>query len=415
MSGALTLTPLLEFEAAASFRFRQPNAGPESEQAGEARERYLTSSEPFANQVLLGNPQVFRVLKARASLPCLPREKWAGTDYRGRKVLFLLPGEALGENAAIALFLSAFIAAMRPEAVGVFCARSCADIFLRDPRIRVFPLWIARREVRRWNLLVDLGQLESRRSIDTWPVDMEGELLAAFGGIAADEARYPSAARAMAPKSARPAIGLFPIASSPLRTLPPAVGLALAEGLAEDGDVTLVLNAGQRQGQLYRAAMRDRLPQAVRIVEQFESIGALMQAIAAFDFAVFADSGPSHLAKLVAVPGVTVYSSAPADVLQGRFRNLAAWTIPFAGPHCRSPCGLARLRKDAAGRVGCMGSLGLPLDALPQLAGRADAAEVDRLQREPVPCLATLAAEPGALVSFVRAALRRRLAPHVAG
>jgi hypothetical protein len=147
----------------------------------------------------------------------------------------------------------------------------------------------------------------------------------------------------------------------------------------------------------------------LRVVDGFATIGELMQAIDGLDYGVFADSGPAHMSKLFRTPGVAVYTSAPGDVLQGRFRNLAAWTVPYSGPHCRAPCGLAKLRMTAAGRFGCMGSLGVSLDALPSVARAANPAVVEEFfLRAPVPCVAELARNHDSLVAFVGADLARR-------
>jgi len=115
------------------------------------------------------------------------------------------------------------------------------------------------------------------------------------------------------------------------------------------------------------------------------------------------------MSKLFATPGVAVYSSAPGDVLQGRFRNLANWTIPFVGPHCATPCGLAKLRATPAGRIGCMGSLEVPIEGLPSIARGANPQVVERLLlAEPVPCIAALRDRPEGLTSFVLEDLARR-------
>jgi hypothetical protein len=151
------------------------------------------------------------------------------------------------------------------------------------------------------------------------------------------------------------------------------------------------------------------LPAGVTIVDGFSSIGELLRAIAAFDYAVFADSGPAHMSKLFATPGVGVYTSAPGDILQGRFRNLSPWTVPFAGPHCAAPCGLAKLRQSADGRIGCMGSLALPVTALPSVARAANRKAVEGFLLEtPVPCIGALRDDPAPLVDFVQADLTAR-------
>lgn len=406
MSDGQTRTPLLAFEAAAPFRFRQPDCGPKAEQKGRPAERMWTSSEAFVAQVLVRDPVRYRILAERESLPCLARAAWTTTAFEGRSVLFLLPSQMLGSNVATLLFLDAFIAQRRPSKVGVFCARSASDIYLRDRRIEVFPLWLSARDKAGYDMIVDLGHLESRRDIEIWPVEMEGELLDAFG-LSPTTERYPSIARPIGAKS-RLSLGIAPLASSPLRSLPPSATIALAEALAPEGEVTISLNKAQRQGQLHAAAIAGKLPKGVKVVDGFPTIGDLLRAVERFDYAVYADSGPAHMTKLFAAPGTVVHSSAPGEVLQGRHRNLSLWQIPFAGPHCTAPCGLAKLRKAADGRIGCMGSLGLSLEQLPDLPGRRDAATVDRLNEQPVPCVASLAADPRPLAGFVLADLAAR-------
>jgi len=406
VSEATNHTPLLLFEALAPFRFRQPDATPAAEQKGRAGARYLTSSTPFVNQIVLREPMRFRVLAERAQISCLPRADWAITAFEGRSVLFLLPSQMLGSNVATMLFIDAFIAGKRPKRVGAFCARSSTDIYLRDRRITTYPLWLPEAELADWDAVDDLGHLESRRDIDLWPVEMEGELNEAFG-LEATTARYPSEARPLA-KRARPSFGILPLASSPLRTLPPSVTLALADALAPLGEVTVSLNKFQRQGQLQAEALKGRLPKNVRVIDGFATIGELLRAVERFDYGIYADSGPAHMTKLCAAPGTAVYAPAPGDVLQGRFRNLALYQVPFEGPHCATPCGLAKLRKARDGRIGCMGSLGVALEELPDLPGVRDAAVVEKLHDQPVPCIASLAADPKPLVDFVLADVKRR-------
>jgi hypothetical protein len=401
-------TTLLRFAARQPFRFRQHNTGPKAEQTGRGGETYLTNAQQFANRVLLKAPQQFRVLESGIRLPSLPRAAWGNFDFTGKRALFLLPSEALGDNVPVLCFLAALRERFRMRGVGVFCARSAADIYLTDPSIDVFTLWLPERDLRRYDVLVDLGLLETLHDIDVWPVDLETDLLAAFG--LPPSRRYSAEARPVPPEGPL-RIGVLPLASSPLRTLPIPATRAICAALAPHGAVTLCLNKDQHQGVLYRRHIGD-LPPAVSILDGFGSIGDLLHAIAGFDYAVFADSGPAHMAKLFATPGVAVYTSAPGEILQGRFRNLAAWTVPFEGPWCRASCGLAKLRQTADGQVGCMGSLERPLAELPAVARAADPKAVERLLLDaPVPCIAALRDRPEALATFVLDDLTRRRLP----
>lgn len=391
-------TRLLEFRAAEDFRFGPANASPAAQQAGKGGGRFLTNSRMFAEQVLARYPQQFRIMAQDRTVPCLPRDRWSETGFRGRRVLFLLPSQALGNNVCILLFLQAFLEQHQPRQVGVFCAQSASDIFLTVDNVVTYSLWLPREHLKRWDLVIDLGHLESRRNIELWPVDMEADLLEAFG--LAPCRRFSPEGRPVAAERTL-SIGLLPLASSPLRTLPVRATLALAEGLATEGEVTLCLNRNQRQGRSFAESVAGHLPRGVRIADGFESIGALLQAVAGFDYMVAADSGPAHMSKLFATPGTAVYTSAPGEVLQGRFCNLTCWTVPFEGPHCKAPCGLAKVRQTADGRVGCMGSLGVSVEDLPDTPGGLRPDIVDRLNAEPVPCVRQLNENPEALVRFV--------------
>lgn len=400
-------TPLLEFRAAQEFRYGPMNASPAAQQSGAGGGRYLTTSRMFAEQVLARHPAQFRILSQNKSVPCVPRDAWPETGYRGRRVLFLLPGQALGNNVCILLFLQAFLEQCEPRQVGVFCAQSASDIFLSDETITTYGLWLPREHLKRWDAVVDLGHLESRRNIELWPVDMEADLLAAFG---LEPCRRYSAQARPVPRDRPLRIGVLPLASSPLRTIPPETALAIMRALAPFGEITLCLNRNQQQGRLFGEALDGKLEPPVRIIDAFESIGALLKAVAGFDYIVAADSGPAHMSKLFGVPGTAIYTSAPGEVLQGRFRNLQSWTVPFAGAHCRAPCGLAKVRQTAEGAVGCMGSLGVSVDDLPNTPAGQQPGLVTSLTRTPVPCVAMLRDDPAPAVEAIVRDVRIRLA-----
>ena len=210
--------------------------------------------------------------------------------------------------------------------------------------------------------------------------------------------------------SSPPNLGILPLASSPLRTLPPRLTIELAKAMAGLGNVTICLNKFQAQGRRYREIIAPELAEAVKIIDAFETIGGLVEAVRDFDYAVYADSGPAHISKLFAAPGMAVYTSAHGDILQGRFSNLANWTVDYDGPHCAAPCGLAKLRSTADGRVGCMGSLEVDLEDLPTTPKVNDSSEVARLLAEaPVPCVQRLGDQSEKFVADVLGDLKKYL------
>ena len=399
-------THLIEFAANADFNYRFPNASAAAEQQGRAGERCLTNLDTFVDQVIARHPDRFRVIEKARQIKCLPSESWQSCDFSGKRVLFLLPSHALGANVPILTFIHALHEKFALGEVGVFCTGPTHDIYLTSDLITAYPIWISKKELKRWSLVIDLGHLETRHDIDIWPIDMEADLLAAFG--LGPSTRYTGEPRQLPAQELQ--IGILPLASSPLRTLPMTAVRSLVGALSPFGKVTLCLNRNQHQGVLYRDALGE-IDSSVDIVDVFESIGALLDAIRQLDYAVFADSGPAHMSKLFGTPGVAIYTSAPGDVLQGRFKNLTPWTVPSTGAHCQAPCGLARVRATVNGTVGCMGSLQTTLDALPNLPRGRQPETVKRLLVDtPVPCIAHLRDNTGELAAFVVRDLEGRIA-----
>ena len=397
-------TTLVAFRADRDFRFAIPNASAASAQAAPSRATCLTNLPTFLRQVVLARTDIFQVERTPRRLNVLPPEDWAGADLSGARIGLLLPTQALGDSVPILAFIEALDEAFDLRSVRVFCAGPAADIFRRHPKVTADALWVTASDIAALDTIIDLGQAAPDHDIDLAPLDLESVLLERFD--LEPSSRMPLDGRALPAGPLE--IGILPLASSPLRSLPPEAVLALVDALRLEGRVHLCLNANQGQGRLLTEALDGHLPPDVRLIDSFASVAEMMAAIGAFDYGIFADSGPAHLSKLECTPGVAVYSSASGEVLQGRFRNLARWTIPFEGPHCRAPCGLAKLRQSADGAVGCMGSLGMALEDLPGVPGGSDAEVVRTLFETPVPCIASLAENPGPLVDFVMADLADR-------
>jgi ADP-heptose:LPS heptosyltransferase len=393
-------TAFSRFRTKLPFEFGLPTFDARFKQASDGSAQYLTRNDTLLG-TLKGAPQIR--LFAAEGLDCLPRRQWGGTDFAGKRVLFLLPSAAIGDCVGVHLFLKSFRARWPDAELAVLNSGAATDVFALDPAVTLFPLFISEKQQKRWRTVVDLGEMEGWGGIATSPVDAESVLLAAFGLDPCD------ALLAGRPVPAAPRIAILPLASSPLRSLPPRLVAALARTL---GPVTVLLNNWQGLSRAYEAALRPLLPEGATVLGGFRATGELMGFMASCGYVVLADSGPAHLAKLSATPGTAVYTSAGHEVLQGRFRNLTPWQARYQGEFCAAPCGLAKLRRAADGRVGCMGSLGLPLESLPGLPGE-DAALAARLVLEtPVPCVKALADEAEAVAEFVMGDMeRRRLHP----
>ena len=396
------------FTSLANFQFPTPNSSALPPQQGHGGVTYVTASGNFHRQVVRGQPRMMREL-GNARIKPMPVKRWGRYPYRGRSVLFLLPPPAIGEHVAIRLFLEAFMAQARPKEVALLGSDSASDVYAGMPGLAVYPAWMAHAELKRFHAVIDLNDVPARREIEFWPVDMEAALHELFGLPAPEETPV-----AMLPAKDGPlCIGILALASSPIRTLPASLVLSLNNLLRRDGmEVQIVLNGQQNQSKWLRSALDTAVPD-LQYTEDTRSVADLLALMRRFDYAVFADSGPAHLSKLEQRPGAAVFTSAPSDLLLGRHRNLHPIQVQYSGDYCKAPCGLAKLRQTADGRVGCMASLAVGRDSLPSTVSGPDEGLVRRLQLEaPVPCVAAAATAADQIAADIHADLLRRILPN---
>lgn len=386
------------FRTSAPFALKLSVFEPGFAQQPDGSRDYYTRNRVVRQQINSPGAPV-RVMAEGVRFKTLPPQSWR-RDYGRQRVLFILPSDALGDCVGVALFLRAFRNSFPEAQVTVANTGAATDIFGREPGLRVLPLVLSDKEVERHHPIIDLGDIDGWDAVTTQPVDVESVLLDRFGLEPAD---IP-----LRPLPARPRIAIAPMASSPLRTLPPALIATLAGRLAGIGPVTIMLNAYQGVKNAYERALRSTLPDGIEVIGGFATTSGLLGFLAAQDYLVCADSGPAHLAKLFGTQGIALYTSASGEVLQGRHRNLARWQSDYAGPDCQAPCGLAKLRETADGRVGCMGSLGVALADLPNLPNEAQPALAERLViADPVPCVAALARDRDYIADGILAHLLR--------
>lgn len=374
------------FTSKLPFQFGLPNVSPTLMQTSDKSPIYFTRTTSLLRQQVLANATGVKIKSDTFHLQVLPRDSWAEIDFAKSAILFLVPDDALGDCVGMTLFLKALKLRYPNVKIGVLNSGSASDIFALIPGVEVFQLFISSKQLARFDRVVDLSEMEGWQNIATMPVNPEEALCEAFGIDLC-----PLVGRNVSVKP-RMKIGIVPMASSPLRTLPPALIQSITELLSkQDVDITIVLNAYQGVMKTYKTALGQLSAKNIRVLDGFRTIGELVQFVEQQDYVVVADSGPAHITKLFQTPGIGIYSSASAKTLQGRHANLRNWQSGFSGPYCNAPCGLAKLRATVDGKVGCMGSLNLPLEALSELPQEHDPKLAALLVTDhPVPCVGTL-------------------------
>jgi len=198
-------------------------------------------------------------------------------------------------------------------------------------------------------------------------------------------------------------IGVVPMASAPIRTLPPVVVKSLIEKLRKNGfEISILLNAYQGLMPAYKAALAPSEFEDVAFIDGFQTVGQLVKYVQEQDYMILADSGPAHITKLFQTPGLAIYTSASGQILQGRHKNLRTWQSTFSGKWCSAPCGLAKLRATKEGQVGCMGSLEVPIESLPDFPSIRNQGLAEHFTlNAPVPCVNQLSSDLESILALV--------------
>lgn len=393
------------FKTKQPFSFGLPNVAANIAQQSDGSASYITRVSSLLRQQILPTAASVKIVSDTIHLDVLAKPHWQQPFHR-KRILFLIPADALGDCVGMVMFLRAFQAAYPSCKIGLLNTGRASDIFATLKDVEIFQLFVSANQLRRFDTVIDLSEMEGWEDIATAPVDCEGGLCRHF---AISPVPLPDTSRH---KTDDLHIAILPMASSPLRTLPPQFVAQTALALCgQASSVTVVLNAYQGVKEAYKTAI-GALPGNITLIDGFKTIGELIAFISSRDYVIVADSGPAHITKLSGVPGTGVYTSASATVLHGRFTNIRAWQSDYQGDYCHAPCGLAKLHATQEGDIGCMGSLSVSRDRLVSLPTRRDSALVQRLSTvEPVPCVRHLATNFAAFEKFVQSDIATRARP----
>lgn len=386
------------FASKKPFQFGLPNVNPALGQSSDGSPIYLTRANSLLRQQALATAPGVKIKSDIFRPLVLPRAQWSETDFAQNSVLFLIPDDALGDCVGMVLFLRAFRQRYPAARIGVLNSAGASDLFATIDQIAIFQLFISSKHLANFDTVIDLSEMEGWETIDRMPVNPEEALCTAFD---LTPVTLPERAPVLKPAMN---IAILPMASSPLRSLPPALVNQIAALLGKAGHkVTISLNAYQGVMRKYKNSLDLGAQGNIAAIDGFKTIGELTAFIADQDYVVLADSGPAHITKLFQTPGLAIYTSASGQVLQGRHRNLRSWQSRYEGEFCCAPCGLAKLRASADGKIGCMGSLELPIDALGDVPTQSNKAIAERLTIDaPVPCVAELLRDQKDILDVLR-------------
>ncbi|WP_143182008.1 glycosyltransferase family 9 protein [Thalassospira sp. TSL5-1] len=398
------------FKTKQPFEFGLPNVAAAISQKSDGSVSYLTRVSSLLRQQVLPRAASVKIVSDDIHLDVLPKEHWS-QSFERKRVLFLIPADALGDCVGMTMFLRAFQAAYPQCKIGLLNTGRASDIFAELQNVEIFQLFISANMLKRFDVRIDLSEMAGWKDIAIAPVDCEGVLCQEF-----DISPIPLPQKTTQTGKTLQ-IGILPLASSPLRTLPPEFVSksikVLQQKTGKTGHISVVLNAYQGVKEAYKAALGPMTASDnIQLIDGFKTIAELVTFIGRCDYVLVADSGPAHITKLFGISGVGVYTSASADVLHGRFQNIKAWQSSFSGDYCAAPCGLAKMHATENGQIGCMGSLRVTRDKLVNLPNRRDPELVEKTSiTDPVPCVRHLCTDFNRFGAFLGDDFKARSLP----
>lgn len=136
---------------------------------------------------------------------------------------------------------------------------------------------------------------------------------------------------------------LFPISTSPLRTLHPNLLAKLCNLFERTVAIEVHLGAKSQHSQDYVSQMQTTLERPVKFLQKKEHLKDLKKRMQEDYYGVFCDSGPAHLTKFYGTAGTVFHNVANGETHMKGYNHLQVIQADFSSAWCNSPCGLSSL------------------------------------------------------------------------
>ena len=134
-------------------------------------------------------------------------------------------------------------------------------------------------------------------------------------------------------------ITLFPISTSPIRTLPVNVINSIISKFSKKIKIDLVLDNFYQTSKFVVPRINSN---NVNFIFHYE-LEDLVKIIKNIDYGIFIDSGPLHLAKILNKRGLFIETSVSHQKLLKNFNNFEIIKNTYSSKYCKAPCGLTNL------------------------------------------------------------------------
>ena len=149
-------------------------------------------------------------------------------------------------------------------------------------------------------------------------------------------------------------ISIFPLSSSPIRTMPLNILNELIKKLKKNYNIEIFLDSNlEISNYLY-----DKINFENILVIDPKNKLELISAIKNIEYGLFMDSGPLHIAKMFNKRGILLESSVSSKILLSNYSLIKSIENKFLSDFCKAPCGLTDIF-NYNNNYGCYDSLKL--------------------------------------------------------
>ena len=134
-------------------------------------------------------------------------------------------------------------------------------------------------------------------------------------------------------------ITLFPVASSPLRTMPINIINSIISKFKSKIEVEIVIDDFFLTSKYLLSQIN---PKDVTLVFH-DKIQDLINIIKNIEYGIFVDSGPLHIAKVLNKNGLFIETTVSEKILIRNYENIETISNLYKSQYCSGPCGLTNL------------------------------------------------------------------------
>ena len=131
-------------------------------------------------------------------------------------------------------------------------------------------------------------------------------------------------------------ITIFPLSSSPIRTLPVKILNEIINSLTDNYNIDVCLD---NNSEISNFIYNNINLKNISIVDP-RDVKHLFSLIKNIEYGLFMDSGPLHVAKMFNKRGILLETSVSSDILLNNYSLIKGIKNKFSSNFCKAPCGL---------------------------------------------------------------------------